>query len=55
MDEATLKMLWEMLTDAQLMKLKLSGNLDDRTRFSLLSEMFRRKMIPYEEVAEPFI
>ena len=55
MNDETLRMLWGMLTDEQLMKLKKDGKMDDRTKYSLLSEMYRRKMISFDDVAEPFL
>lgn len=54
MDDKTLELLWSMLTDEQLMKLYENGAMDNRTMRSFKTELFKRCLIPMEEVMSAF-
>lgn len=55
MSEETLEMLWDMLTDEQLIKLKDSGEFDIQTKQSLYAALLTRCLVEVDEAAEYFI
>lgn len=55
MSESTLEMLWDMLTDEQLVKLKECGEFDIQTKQSLYAALLMRCLVEVDEAAEYFI
>ena len=51
MSDETLKLLWSMLTDKQLMELREKGSMDARTMASFKTELFKRCLIQFDEAA----
>lgn len=55
MSDETLEMLFEMLTDDQLIDLKEKGEFDIRTKQSLYAELLVRCLVEIDEAAKYFI
>ena len=55
MSEDTLEMLWDMLTDEQLVELKDRGEFDIQTKQSLYAALLMRCLVEVDEAAEYFI
>lgn len=45
MSDETLELLWNMLSDEQLLKLYEEGAMNERTMFSLQTELYKRCLI----------
>ena len=54
MSDETLELLWNMLTDEQLLELNKKGAMDDRTMQSFKTELFKRCLIGLDEVLYAF-
>lgn len=54
MSDYTLEILWNMMTDEQLMELREKGEMDDRTMQSFKTELFKRCLIEIDEVMGAF-
>ena len=55
MSDDTLELLWSMLTNEQLLELREKGSMDDRTRQSFKTELFKRCLIDIDEVMYAFM
>lgn len=55
MSDSTLEMLWDMLTDEQLVKLKDSGEFDIRTKQSLYAALLTRCLVEVDEAFDVFL
>ena len=54
MSDETLELLWNMLTNKQLLELNEKGAMDDRTMRSFKTELFKRCLIDLDEVLYAF-
>ena len=54
MDDQTLELLWNMLTNEQLMELREKGAMDQRTMQSFKTELMKRCLIEMDEAMEAF-
>lgn len=52
MDDNTLELLFNMLTNEQLLKLRKNGAMDARTMYAFKVEMFKRCLIEMDELLE---
>ena len=55
MNDEQLEMLWDMLTDEQLMQIKESGEMEIRYKQSLYAELLIRCLIDTDEAFDVFL